>query len=98
MGDRSSIVVTSESFASPIRFYGHWSGDQNLLAVENVLARTDRIGDPSYLAAQIYYEFACNLGNSDGNLSFGISSEADPSGVADDNPIVFVNLDTGEIS
>ena len=96
MGDRSSIVVTSESFTSPIRFYGHWSGDQNLLAVENVLARTDRIGDPSYLAAQIYYEFACNLGKSDGNLSFGISTGDDVTG--DDNPAVFVNLDTGEIT
>lgn len=95
MGDRASIVVKSKSFDSPIRFYGHWSGSDNIKAVQNVLARTDRVGDPSYLAAQIYYEFAVNLGKTDGNLSFGISADGNTYG--DDNPPIVINADTGEI-
>lgn len=95
MGDRSSIVIKSKQFDSPIRFYGHWSGTDNSLAVHNVLAKTDRIGDPSYLAAQIYYEFAVKLGRTDGGLSFGISADEDTGG--DDNPPIIINADTGEI-
>lgn len=95
MGDRASIIVKSKSFDSPIRFYGHWSGSNNRLAVHNVLAKTDRVGDPSYLAAQIYYEFAVKLGKTDGLLSFGISADADTYG--DDNPPIIINADTGEI-
>ena len=46
MGDRSFIVIESKQFVSPIALYGHWSGTDNVRAVENVLARTDRVGDP----------------------------------------------------
>ena len=66
MGDRSAIVIHSEQYKTPITFYGHWSGEQNIEAVKNVLARTGRVGDPSYLTAQIFYEFAIRLGNYDG--------------------------------
>jgi len=95
MGDRSSIVIKSKQFDSPIRFYGHWSGESNREAVNNVLAWTDRVGDPSYLAAQIYYEFAVKLGGTDGMLSFGISADANTYG--DDNKPIIINADTGEI-
>ena len=98
MGDRSSIIITSERFANPITFYGHWSGDHNLKAVQNVLARTGRVGDPSYLAAEIFYEFAINLGSYDGNLSFGIGAWGDNDYTWDDNDPVFVNADTGEVT
>lgn len=95
MGDRSFIQVSSRDFLTPITFYGHWSGDTNLQAVRNVLERSGRIGDPSYLSAQIFYEFA-QLGNYDGELSFGIDSFGNnPESVAD-NPTIFVDADTGE--
>jgi hypothetical protein len=74
MGNRSAIIIESERFITPITLYGHWSGSDNLTAVANVLGRTDRIGDPSYLTAQLFYEFAVRLGNYDGNLSFGIDA------------------------
>lgn len=96
MGDRSFIQVSSKDFATPITFYGHWSGEDNVLAVRNVLSTTDRIGDVSYLAAQIFYEFAVKQGGYEGGLSFGIDTFGyDPDGVAD-NPTVYVNADTGE--
>jgi hypothetical protein len=101
MGDRSFIIITSKEFKTPISLYGHWSGTDNIEAVKNVLARSGRIGDPSYLTAQIFYEFA-KLGNYDGELSFGIDTfgnePATPSfwGVGNNNPVVFVDADTGE--
>jgi hypothetical protein len=96
MGDRSLIQVESVRFKTPITFYGHWSGETNLLAVRNVLARTDRIGDVSYLTAQLFYEFAVALGGYDGNLSFGIDTwGADENSIWVDNDTVVVNADTG---
>jgi len=95
MGNRAYIQVDSKEFLAPIIFYGHWSGTDNLDAVRSVLARTARIGDSSYLAAQIFHEFATVLGSYDGELSFGISSGE----VADawvDASTVYVNADTGE--
>ena len=95
MGDRSFIVIESKQFVSPIALYGHWAGTDNVLAVENVLARTDRVGDPSYLTAQLFHEFS-TLGGYDGNLSFGISAYGyGPNGWEDNEPI-YVNADTGE--
>ena len=95
MGDRSFIVVEATDFKAPITFYGHWSGEQNVEAVRNVLARTGRIGDVSYLTAQLFHEFA-TLGGYDGELSFGIDAYgADPDTVGD-NPTVYVNANTGE--
>ena len=98
MGDRSAIVITSKQFQTPITLYGHWSGETNITAVKNVLARTDRVGDPSYLTAQIFHEFATGLGDYDGRLSFGIDTFG-ADGVADamDNPTVWVNADTGKV-
>lgn len=98
MGDRATINITSESFTSPIELYGHWSGTDNARAVANVLERTGRIGDPSYLTAQLFYEYATVLGKYDGELSFGIrATNAEPSDTWDDNPIVVVNADTGSV-
>jgi hypothetical protein len=94
MGDRSFIQVSARSFQTPITIYGHWSGVDNLNAVRNVLSRSGRIGEPSYLTAQIFYEFA-KLGHYDGELSFGIDAfGSNPDSVAD-NATVFVNADTG---
>lgn len=97
MGDRATIHITSEQFSSAVELYGHWSGTNNARAVANVLERTGRIGDPSYLTAQLFYEYA-KLGNYDGELSFGIRAiNAEPSDTWDDNPIVVVNADTGSV-
>ena len=66
MGDRSAIIIESERFITPITLYGHWSGRDNLTAVASVLETTDRVGDPSYLTAQLFYKFAVELGKYDG--------------------------------
>jgi hypothetical protein len=95
MGNRSAIVVNAEAFKTPITFYGHWSGKDNLEAVRNVLARTGRIGDASYLAAQIFFEFA-KLGNYDGDVSFGIDAFGGDPDSGMDNATIYVNADTGE--
>jgi len=98
VGDRSAIVIHSERYKTPITLYGHWSGEQNIEAVQNVLARTGRVGDPSYLTAQIFWEFA-KLGNYDGEYSFGIDTfGVDGVDNAMDNPTIYVNADTGKVS
>lgn len=98
MGDRSAIVIHSERYKTPITLYGHWSGEQNIEAVQNVLARTGRVGDPSYLTAQIFWEFA-KLGNYDGEYSFGIDTfGVDGVDSLMDNPTIYVNADTGKVS
>jgi hypothetical protein len=98
MGNRAYIQVDSQSFQTPIIFYGHWSGEDNLTAVKNVLARTARIGDPSYLTAELFYGFAIELGSYDGSLSFGIESGHLTGSEWGDVPSVLVNADTGEYS
>lgn len=100
MGDRAYIEITSKFSESSLVIYGHWSGESNLEAVKNVLERTDRIGDASYLSAQIFYEFAIKLGSYDGDLGYGISAITPDDGYYDwaDNPVVYVNADNGNYS
>jgi hypothetical protein len=97
MGDRAYIVIQSTDFDSDLVFYGHWAGEQGYNAVTQVLSRTDRIGDPNYLAAQIFYEFSKGY---EGTLGFGISAINPTDGYFDwaDNPVVYVNADTGKYS
>lgn len=98
MGDRSFIQIDSQHLETPILLYGHWSGADNLIAVKDVLGRTDRVGDHVYLTAQLFYQFAVVQGRYDGELSFGI----DVGHVSEDHwvdaPTVYVNADTGEYS
>lgn len=96
MGNRSFIVVESASFVTPVNLYGHWSGSDNVVAVSNVLARTDRVGQPDYLVAQLFHEFS-TMGGYDGNLSFGIDAcgYIGPD-VWIDSDTIYVNADTGE--
>jgi hypothetical protein len=98
VGNRAFIQVDSKYLETPVILYGHYSGEDNLTAVRNVLARTSRIGDHTYLTAQIFYEFAMNLGSYSGELGFGIDS-GHLAGNEDSNvPSVYVNADTGEYS
>jgi hypothetical protein len=96
MGNRAFIQIESKYLETPIILYGHWSGDDNITAVRNVLERTNRVGNPSYLAAQIFYEFAITLGSYTGELGFGIDSGHLAGGEDSDVPSVYVNADTGE--
>jgi hypothetical protein len=96
MGDRSSIYITNDTDDSVIRIYGHWSGDDNAKAVANLLNKTDRVGDPMYLTAQMFYEFAIIQGGYTGGLGFGIGS-ATYIDYTEDNPAIVVNADTGEV-
>jgi hypothetical protein len=99
MGDRSNIVIreTASQKDNFVILYGHWAGDNNLTAVRNVLEKTDRIGDSTYLTAQIFYEFT-RLGNYDGGLGFGLWVGDMESIDEDDNPAVIVDADTGAIT
>ena len=98
MGNRSLIIIRSTSFDNnnEIRIYGHWSGTDNVQAVRNVLARTNRVGDSSYLTAQFFHEFSVNLGAYDGELSFGIyTAETGSDEGWIDSPTVYINADNG---
>jgi hypothetical protein len=94
MGDRAYIQIQSERFLTPINLYGHWAGTDGLKVVREVLARTNRVGDPSYLTAQLFYEFA-QQGEYDGSSSFGIDAFGSDSVSGWDNPTVYVNADDG---
>lgn len=97
MGDRSRIIVKSDSFTNPIHLYGHWAGTDNLTAVARVLSTTDRVGDPSYLTAQLFFSFAVSQNDYDGNLGFGISVD-DDNGEYDDNSPIIVFADNGDVA
>lgn len=96
MGNRASIVIKSLSFDSDIVIYGRYAGEDNLNAVISVLADPNsRIGDPSYLTAQIFFKFANYFGQYDGTLGYGISAWNGHDGEYDDNPLVIVDADNG---
>lgn len=94
MGNRAYIQVDSARLSESVLLYGHWSGEDNLVAVRNVLARTDRVGDPTYLTAQLFWEFT-RLANYDGDLGFGIDVGCMENDVYGDVDTVYVNADRG---
>jgi hypothetical protein len=98
MGNRSLIIIRSEKFPTntEIRLYGHWAGDENYHSVKRVVDRSDRIGDPDYLTAQLFHEYAVASGAYDGDLGYGISVAEQGSDEGwIDNPSVYVNADFG---
>jgi hypothetical protein len=98
MGNRSLIIIRSESMPTntEIRLYGHWAGDDNFHAVKNVVDRSDRIGDPDYLTAQLFHEFAVAFGAYGGDLGYGISvAEIGSNEGWIDSPTVYLNADYG---
>lgn len=96
MGDRSHIVIRNSNPADTITLYGHWAGTTNIDAVRSVMSRTKRLGDISYLTAELFYEFAVVEGKYTGVGfgSYGMWAGGDD-GVWADNPSVYVNADDG---
>jgi len=99
MGNRAVIAIQQDETENDnfILLYGHYSGVDNLNAVLETLRRTDRIGDPAYLTAQIFYQFA-RMGDYNGELGFGIYQGSRSAIDETDNPAVFVNPYNGEIT
>lgn len=99
MGNRATIAIQQDETPNSefVILYGHWAGDYALQAAQNVLDKTDRIGDPTYLTAQLFWEFA-TLGDYSGELGYGIYTGDKEAAETDDNPPVFVNPYTGEIT
>lgn len=99
MGDRSLIVVSNNTDETLLIMYGHWSGSDNLQAVHNVMAKTNRIGD-NYIVAELFHEFSVNLGGyaGTGSGSFGMWADTAKTFVEGwvDSPTVYVNADTGD--
>jgi hypothetical protein len=98
MGNRATLYVISKQHQAPIAFYGHWAGDTNVRAVVDVLKRTDRVGDASYLTAQLFYEYAVVLGSYSGGTGFGIGTFEAIDDTWDDNPAIIVDADTGGVT
>jgi hypothetical protein len=96
MGNRSNIIIreTATQTDNMLILYSHWGGDDNLNAVRNVMAKTDRVGDSAYLSAQLFYEFT-RLGAYDGGLGYGLWVGDLNSIDETDNPAVIVDADTG---
>ena len=100
MGDRASIYVISESLPTNVmvELYGHWAGTTNARAVASVLEKTDRLGDVSYLTAQVFYEFAIIKGDYTGYLGYGINVVPTLAGSSwNDNPDIILNADNGSV-
>ena len=93
MGNRVTISLTSQEHETPVNIYAHWAGDEIYPVVQQALEESGRVGDASYLSAQIIHAVFTKL-SYDGHNSFGIwTGEAD--GLTDDNDTMFVDLDNG---
>lgn len=99
MGNRAVIAIQQDETDENnfVLLYGHYSGGDNLNAVLQTMKRTNRIGDPAYLTAQIFYEFA-RFGDYNGELGFGIYTGGREAIDETDNPAVFVNPYNGVIT
>ena len=95
MGNRVTVNISSREFESPINIYSHWSGDEIYPVIQDVLQMSDRIGDGSYLTAQLINAVFTQLGY-DGKLGFGVWSAELEADRWDDNPTMFVDADTGK--
>jgi hypothetical protein len=100
MGNRSNIVIreTESQKEGLVILYGHYSGDDNLTAVETVLKRTDRIGDPVYLTAQVFHEFMTQSGRPYDGLGFGLYVGTLDDIDETDNPAAILDADTGAVT
>lgn len=94
MGNRVTVSISSQEHESPINIYAHWAGDEIYNVVIYALDNSKRIGDASYLSAQIIHAIFQDLGY-DGKESFGVWS-GDPTDLGDDNDTLFIDADLGK--
>ena len=95
MGNRVTVSIRSQEHEAPINIYSHWSGDEIYPVIQDVLQMSDRIGDASYLTAQLIHAVFTQLGY-DGKLGFGIwTGDPDEDGWRD-NETMYVNADEGK--
>jgi len=94
MGNRVTVSISSQEHESPINIYAHWAGDEIYPIVQDVLGNSHRIGDASYLSAQIIHGIFTQLGY-DGELGFGVWT-GEVYDLGDDNDPMFVDADTGK--
>lgn len=92
MGNRVTVSISADH-TEPVNIYAHWAGDQIYSLVQEVLEISDRIGDGSYLTAQIINAVFTQSGY-DGSTGFGIWA-GEASALNDDNPTMFVDAMTG---
>jgi hypothetical protein len=94
MGNRVTVSISTQEHEAPINIYSHWDGDEIYPIVQRALEDSDRIGDGSYLTAQLVQAIFTGLGY-DGKLGFGVwSGEIAPDNW-DDNPAMYVDADAG---
>jgi hypothetical protein len=94
MGNRVTVSISGKDHETPVNVYSHWAGDEVYAIVQDVLETSDRIGDGSYLTAQIIHAIFTELAY-DGKLSFGVwAGELGESW--DDNDPMFVDTDNGK--
>lgn len=94
MGNRVTVSIESAEFDSPVNIYGHWVGEEIYPVVQQALESSDRIGDGSYLVAEIIHAVFDGFGYI-GKLGFGVWAGSDVP-LVDDNPTMFVDADTGK--
>ena len=71
MGDRSNIAV-QDITGNRVYLYAHWTGEDILTIVKDVLERRERWTDESYLARMFFS--AMTRGDEDSSTGFGIST------------------------
>lgn len=94
MGNRVTVSISSHEFGSPINIYSHWAGNSVYQVITDTLAASQRIGDGSYLTAQLIQAVFSEYGY-DGKLSFGVWSGEVSTDNWDDNPTMYVDTDNG---
>lgn len=95
MGNRVTVSISSHEFGSPVNIYGHWAGDGVYQTVLDALLASQRIGDGSYLTAQIINAVFREM-DYNGKDSFGVWSGEVSADTWDDNQPMFVDADTGQ--
>jgi hypothetical protein len=95
MGNRVTVSISGKDHEAPVNIYGHWAGDGVYQIVTDTLAASQRIGDGSYLTAQLIHAIFSEMGYN-GKDSFGVWSGEVSSDNWDDNQPMFVDADTGQ--
>ena len=71
MGDRSNIAI-QDTNGNRVYLYAHWTGEDILTVVKDVLERRERWNDEPYLARMMFN--AMTRGDEDASTGFGITT------------------------